>query len=231
MPQTFDSIIFDLDGTLWDASGNAAEAWKTAISTLGLTGYNVSRQDIISVTGMKYDLIVGKLFPGLERDRQGQFLDTYTREELLLLKRSGGTLYEELEKVLAYLEQRFRLFIVSNCQSGYIEAFFDYHGLGKFFQDYECAGRTGKNKDENIRIIIERNNLSSPVFVGDTEGDCDASYVNNIPFVFASYGFGQVSRYDGKIDKLTDLYHFENMVGHIKKPGQGKRDKESGIGN
>ena len=56
----------------------------------------------------------------------------------------------------------YKLFIVSNCQDGYIECFFKAHKLDKYFTDYECPGRTGLSKGENNKLIIERNNLKNP---------------------------------------------------------------------
>lgn len=37
--------------------------------------------------------------------------------------------------------------------------FFKAHKLDKYFIDYECPGRTGLPKGENIKLIVERNNL------------------------------------------------------------------------
>ncbi|MNR54842.1 Phosphoglycolate phosphatase [compost metagenome] len=52
---------------------------------------------------------------------------------------------------------------------------------------------------------MDRNNLSSPVYVGDTEGDLKAARYAGIPFVFASYGFGEVSDYDYIINSFEGL--------------------------
>jgi phosphoglycolate phosphatase len=97
------------------------------------------------------------------------------------------------------------LFIVSNCQCGYIETFLGYHKLGKYFKDYECAGNTGLSKGGNIKKIIERYDLKASVYVGDTQGDCDAAAAAEIPFIFAGYGFGKVSAYKYKLNKLSDI--------------------------
>jgi phosphoglycolate phosphatase len=88
------------------------------------------------------------------------------------------------------LRARYPLFIVSNCQAGYIELFLELSGLVSFFRDYECFGRTGHSKEQNLRALIARNALTAPVFVGDTAGDQSAAASNGVPFVFASYGFG-----------------------------------------
>ncbi len=95
--------------------------------------------------------------------------------------------------------------VVSNCQHGYIEAFYKYHSLEKYFLDYENPGRTGLSKGENIKLIIKRNDLTSPVYVGDTEGDLDASEFAGVPFVYAKYGFGKVSKYDYVIENFNEL--------------------------
>ena len=78
-------------------------------------------------------------------------------------------------------------------------------GLGAYITDKECYGDTGKNKDENIRLVVERNHLKHPVYVGDTQGDCDAAASAGVPFVFASYGFGQADHADAVIHSFDEL--------------------------
>ncbi len=76
---------------------------------------------------------------------------------------------------------------------------------GKYFDDIECFGATGLSKGENNKLIIERNNIISSVYVGDTQGDADSATVAGIPFVYARYGFGDVEKYDYVIDKISDM--------------------------
>ena len=98
-----------------------------------------------------------------------------------------------MEETLFRLKSEgYRLFVVSNCQAGYIEAFLWAHGFGDLFEDIECTGNTGLCKAENIRLITERNGLTAPVFVGDTISDGSAARTAGIPFVYAKYGFGEL---------------------------------------
>jgi len=110
-----------------------------------------------------------------------------------------------LEATLKILGNKYNLFIVSNCQAGYIEAFYEYHGLGGYFKDFECSGNTGKSKTENVKMVIERNNLDKPIYIGDTLGDYTAAEGNRIPFIFAQYGFGAVPNAQFTINKIEDL--------------------------
>ncbi|MNC58677.1 Phosphoglycolate phosphatase [compost metagenome] len=125
--------------------------------------------------------------------------------ECVCLAEQGGRLFEQLEEVLKVLSAKYKLFIVSNCQAGYIEAFYKYHQLQKYFADFENPGRTGLSKGENIKLVMERNNLKNPVYVGDTEKDLKAARDAGIPFVFASYGFGEVSDYEYIIHSFEGL--------------------------
>ena len=79
--------------------------------------------------------------------------------------------YQQVIEVIRTLAERYPLFIVSNCQSGYIELFLEKTGLGKFVTDMECFGNTKRPKGENIRSVADRNGLDFPVYVGDTLGD------------------------------------------------------------
>ena len=200
-----DSIIFDLDGTLWDSTKKVVEAWDTVLSSNNKIKTTISIEVLQGLMGLQVPEIGNKLFPYLEKSEQTRIMNLCCEEERKLLLREGGILYPNLKDVLQALSQKYSLFIVSNCQCGYIESFLEYHKLGKYFKDIECAGNTGLAKGENIKKIIDKNNLKSSIYIGDTQGDCDASKLANIPFVFASYGFGEVKSYDYIIYGIEDI--------------------------
>lgn len=69
----------------------------------------------------------------------------------------------------------------------------------------KIQGRTGKPKADNIRLVIERNNLDKAFYVGDTQGDYDATMAAGIPFIFAAYGFGNIDGDEEEIQGLNEL--------------------------
>lgn len=200
-----DSIIFDLDGTLWDSRKTVSKAWTEVVKNADDGQGEITEEDLKGTMGLQIPDIAKIVFNYLDETRQMEMILECCRNERLYLVEEGAELYPRLEEVLQTLSKRYKLFIVSNCQEGYIEAFYEYHGLGGYFQDFENPGRTGLSKGQNIQLIIERNQLSSPVYVGDTQGDQDATTYAGIPFVYAAYGFGQVSDYDYKINQIEDL--------------------------
>ncbi len=194
----FDGIIFDLDGTLWDSTAEVAKTWSYVISK-----YNLNRKEITVE-------IAEILLPNLDEEMQMKIMNECYKYENEYLAKYGATLYDNLEETLKVLVKDYKLFIVSNCQDGYIESFFKSHGLNKYFIDYECPGRTGFPKAENIKLIVERNNLKNPVYVGDTQGDANSAKLANVPFIYAEYGFGEVKDFQDKIES------FENILKIIK---------------
>ena len=198
-----DSIIFDLDGTLWDPIDTVLAAWNGVITKE--LNRELTRKDFESTMGLQMDEISKKFFPDISNERRRQIVELCSEAERLSLEKQGGALYESVESVVDVLSQKYKLCIVSNCQEGYIEAFYKYHQLEQFFLDFENPGRTGLSKGENINLVIERNNLSNPVYIGDTKGDLEAARFAGIPFIYAEYGFGQVSSYEKKIDSFENL--------------------------
>ena len=121
------------------------------------------------------------------------------------VEKFGGKIYEGVAQGLHTLSERVPLFIVSNCQSGYIETFLKFSGFTELFKDFECWGNTRKSKTENLAQIISRNNLKRPVFVGDTEGDRIAARGCQIPFHYMRYGFGKVEDFDAAFSSFAEL--------------------------
>ncbi|WP_210611422.1 HAD family hydrolase [Priestia flexa] len=204
-----DSIIFDLDGTLWNSIGTVTVAWNEVIKRSKYVKKEVTERDFEQTMGLPFQEIAQKLFPELDEQKQKQILAECCEVENAYLEKSGGLLYPQVERTLKELSKKYKLYIVSNCQEGYIEAFYNYHKLDAHFIDFENPGRTGLSKGENIKLIIERNNLKEPVYVGDTQGDYEAARYADIPFVYASYGFGKVDDPDytiGAFKELNELF-------------------------
>ena len=204
-----DSIIFDLDGTLWNSIEGVCSVWKTVLSKYPNIKKAITPEDIEACMGLQIDEIGKKLFPDLDEDFQMKLMNECCETETVYLGEHGGILFPKLEETLKVLSEKYKLFIVSNCQDGYIECFFKAHKLDKYFDDFECSGATGLSKGENNKIIIERNKLKSPIYVGDTNGDAESAKVAGIPFVYAKYGFGNVEKYDYVIDSFEEILSLE----------------------
>lgn len=202
--QKIDSIIFDLDGTLWDSVDSVVKVWNEVLADVGFEPI-MDYKKLSGCMGMLIDQIIKELFPTATNEQAEMIMSECLKREQSMLSKLGGKLYPSVEDTLSVLFDKYKLFIVSNCQNGYIQAFFKAHGLKKYFVDYECAGRTGMCKGDNIKLIIERNRLQSAVYVGDTVLDYEAACHADIPFVFAEYGFGNCEKYDLKLERFSDL--------------------------
>lgn len=200
-----DSIIFDLDGTLWDARENVCESWNVLIAERWPELGRLTVEQFSAQMGKLMPDIGRALFPQLTPDQSNEVVDACGLYENEYVAQHGGVLYDGLESALAELSRKYRLFVVSNCQAGYIEAFFAAHGMKKYFEDIECFGNTGLTKAENIRLVIERNRLSAPVYVGDTALDGSSAEEAGIPFIWAAYGYGEVERYAGRVNTPSDI--------------------------
>ncbi len=201
-----DSIIFDLDGTLWDSIDGIAASWNEALAErFPDVPRRLSAEDVRAVLGKTIPEIGRAFFPGLAQPRIDEIMAYCCEAESEYLAVHGGRLYPGVERTLATLHEKFRLFIVSNCHASYVPCFYRAHGLGRFFTDYECYGRTQAPKSESIRLLCGRNGLRGPVYVGDTAGDARAAHSAGLPFVFAAYGFGETDEYDYRIERFEDL--------------------------
>lgn len=188
----FDGILFDLDGTLWDACPQLTVSWNRALELHKVPRAPLTVQEVRDCMGLLLHDIAVRLLPMLPREEQDAVINDCIRMELVYLARHGGALFPREEETLAALAARCPLFVVSNCEDGYIESFYRGTGLGKYFSDCESAGRTGLPKSENIKLVAERNRLKNPVYVGDTALDCSSAQEAGVPFLHAAYGFGRV---------------------------------------
>lgn len=201
----FKNIILDVDGTLWDTTDIVAASWTRAIADSGITDVTVTGDDLKRLFGKTMDKIAEAILPDCTIEKREEVMELCCRYEHEDLEENPcDVLYPEVRETIWELSKTRDVFIVSNCQSGYIELFLEKTGLSDDIKDIECYGNTGKQKDENIRILMERNQLEEAVYVGDTMGDFEAAEKAEVPFIFAEYGFGEAPA-KMRIQKFSDL--------------------------
>lgn len=201
-----DGLILDVDGTLWDSTEIVAKAWTKAVRENGCKDLTVTADMLKQLFGKTMNVIADLLLPELPKQERYHIMDVCCKYEHKALEEDECRIcYSGVVDTIQKVSKKLPIFIVSNCQSGYIELFLEKTGVSSYIKDTECFGNTGKKKGENILLLMERNHLKHPVYVGDTQGDREASNEADIPFIFASYGFGDVEDKDGQIDAFSEL--------------------------
>lgn len=194
--EKIDAIIFDLDGTLWNTVDSCLKATSLVKEEHKDITRDVTREQIESAMGKTSDEIINIYYGYLPREKGEEYANEAFNKNVENLLKEGGTLYPNTRETIINLSKKYKL---------YIESFLNTSGLKNFFDDYESYGNTLLSKGENIKLVIERNNLQNPIYVGDTSGDMEGAKIAGIPFVYAAYGFGDVESFDYKIDDISEL--------------------------
>ncbi|MBQ3901876.1 MAG: HAD family hydrolase [Lachnospiraceae bacterium] len=201
-----DGILLDIDGTMWDSTPLVSKAYKRAFRDQGIDEGRVSPDTLKGLFGRPMDEIFDKLLPDIpEEIRRAAQKEAIALEDDILGSDPCDIFFPGVLNTLKTLSLKKRLFIISNCQKGYIELVMEKGGFTDLITDHECFGNNGLSKAENIKLVVKRNNLNAPVYVGDTDGDRLACEEAKVPFIFASYGFGTPEHFDEKITSFPEL--------------------------
>ena len=204
MTEKFDGIIFDVDGTLWDSTGIAAASYNKVLAKEGSKRI-VTGDELKQLFGKPMDEIFAALYPEIPAERAAKLAEDCMALENEDLKVTPGEWYPHLRETFIKLAERYPLFIVSNCQCGYIELVIEEAELSDYIRDHLCFGETGTSKGQTLLTLMKRNGLSNPVYVGDTQGDADACAEAGIPIIYCTFGFGKIHDPYASINDLAEL--------------------------
>ena len=201
-----ESLIFDIDGTLWDSRALVAEGYNIQLKAEGLDHLCVTAEDLKPLFGKVMteiaDVILASIDPKDRYDLMERCMET---ENKYLFENECKIGYPGILETVQELAKHYRLFIVSNSQCGYPELCMDKLGLTPYIEGHMCFGDTGTSKGKTIRTLMQKHNIENCAYIGDTQGDYEATVEADVPFIWATYGFGTPDGYTAKIDSFADL--------------------------
>jgi len=206
-----DSLIFDMDGTLWDAADTYTESWNLMFQKLNIEKV-MRREELLERIGWEGSKVMAAILPEFDEERRTEVYDAVNGLRRELIPKRGGVLYDGVTEGLKQLAKKYKLFILSNCGQGIIRVFIDWAAIDDFITDELAYGVNRMPKHHNMQLLANTHQLEAPVYIGDTSGDGEQSRKAGIPFVFVSYGFGKTEDYDLKFDDFKSLTaYFMNL--------------------
>ncbi len=204
--KAFDALIFDIDGTLWNASPACAKGWNRGLQKLGIDRI-ISPEQIEQVSGHPYEQCIDILLPGI-RAAFPKLINTLNQYETESVKSEGGEFFAGALKSIKQLVDRHKIFLVSNCQEWYMRLFLDFSNLKPLLSGFDCHGLSGLPKNEMLSRLKYHHSLYYPVYIGDTVGDETAARLAGIAFIYVAWGFGRPEGKPITVQSFDELISF-----------------------
>ena len=202
----YESLIFDIDGTLWDSRALVAEGYNIQLKEEGLEHLCVTAEDLKPLFGKVMTEIADTILATIPEEKRYDLMERCMATENRYLEENPCHIgYPGVKETVAKLAENYRLFIVSNSQCGYPELCMEKLGLTPYIQGHMCFGDTGTSKGKTIRTLMRKHNIENCAYIGDTQGDYEATVEADVPFLWCTYGFGTPDGYAEKIDRFEDL--------------------------
>ena len=202
----YESLILDIDGTLWDSRALVAEGYNIQLRREGLDHLCTDAETLQTLFGKVMTEIADNLFPDFPPEVRYPLMERCMETENKYLEENPCHIgYEGIREVLAELKKKYRLFIVSNSQCGYPDLCVEKLGLQDLIEGHLCFGDTGTTKGQTILTLMKKYGIASAAYIGDTQGDLEACEEAGIDFIWAAYGFGAPAHWVAKADSPQAL--------------------------
>ncbi len=184
-------LIFDLDGTLFQAHTVTVPAVQKSLQELGLPA--PPEGDIRSFFGKPNSEFHAWLRSLCPRERSAELVASVERVELELISETGE-LYAGVRDALTALQAMAgQMAICSNGPQDYVERVLSVHNLQHFFDAIRYRQFPHDNKPAMVRELLARL-AGRPAFViGDRHDDVEAAHQNGLLAIAATYGYGEAA--------------------------------------
>lgn len=188
MPNRFDLLIFDWDGTLADSTQIIVDALQSASRDVGLPV--PSDEKSRSIIGLGLREALQELFPGVNPETQSRLVERYrhhyfTRDDQIVLFDGVTEAIQELS------DAGFMLAVATGKGRGGLNLAMEQTGLSPFFHATRCAGEChSKPHPQMLEEILEELGAvpEKAVMIGDTHFDLQMAQNAGMASLGVSYG-------------------------------------------
>jgi len=213
------TLIFDMDGTLIASGRTALHSLRSGLeqfyAKLGKPVPEYSDEELVAGIGAPSDDFYRTLLRPEDRDRMDDFRNAILGNEKEFLSTHRIT-FPGVIKTLKELKRRgYRMAVVSNCHTPYLNTVMETQRLGIHFDRLSCVGDfPGATKSNLIAAAVKE--LGGPaVVIGDRYYDVDGALENGLPAVGALYGYGtreELSKTATWVEDIRDLLDLFNPI-------------------
>ena len=193
MIKDYNTIFFDLDGTLIDSAPQVIKSLKYTFDFFKIIPTREITADLIGPT--IHELIDDLLSDDVKTNFNkilNKFKHFYDNELCY-----ESNCYIDVCNTLEFLRKKNSLILVTNKRLVPTKKILEHKNLNQYFDDYYSVNQEDRlinNKEKLLKNIIEERALFSQncTYIGDTSGDLLASQLNNVNFIFAEWGYGVI---------------------------------------
>lgn len=200
---SFDTILFDLDGTLTDSYEGISKSVQYALKSLGIE--ENEERVLRSFIGPSLKEQFKKVYRLSDSDTE-KAVKTY-RERFSVTGIYENRLYEGITEMLERLKSSGkRLAIASSKPRVFVSTVLKYFDIAKYFEiegGSELDGRRIEKSDviEYTLKLLDIKDRQRVVMVGDRCFDAEGAKICNVPFIGVLYGYGsyeELSQYENR---------------------------------
>lgn len=204
----FDTIFFDVDGTLVDSRKDITNAVNHALGTLGFKKLSV--ETVISYVGTGVKDLIRKCF-GTDDESVVEKGDKLYWKYFMEHAVDESVLYPHAREILEYLKDK-RKFILTNRYKDFAEATLKGLGIMGYFEeiiggdDENCLKPSACLFDRIVpRLKVDRNRA---LIIGDMDIDIQAGKNSGIKTCWITHGLGRVE----DVKNLKPDYIIEDLI-------------------
>jgi phosphoglycolate phosphatase len=208
------AFIFDFDGTLVDSEQAIYQCFQSITKQLAPNRIEYAKNILI---GPPLRDTASEILGPEHQDSLDKFVQLFIEihDEQVIQHTQP---YPDVAKVLNQLHtQNIPMAVATNKRLAPTQKLMDHFGWNDYFQFIECSDSKAKirNKDNMIKEIINQDELFQvSFFVGDTVNDGLSANQNKLPFIKASYGYGNDQNWNDvyiykSIKKLNEIINLQ----------------------
>lgn len=210
----YDTIIWDIDGTLIDTQEGLISSYQYVITKNNLK--NKTKEQIRKFIGPTPQDIFKNVFNLDENTAQkyaADFRERYKNHDLYKAKIFNGT----IEVLELFKKLNIKQAIATNKREDYAKDICKHFQINKYCNPIlGMDNYNSKTKSELITECIKKLNSKKAIMIGDTTGDKIAAMTAGVDFLGVNFGFG-FSNIENYANSPSEIPKFINFSKHVIK--------------